>query len=126
MPVEVRVQRTGQDRRGEGTGAEEGDVPEVEKSYESDDDVQAERGRGEDQHLCRDRHIGVGAVLSEREDEGDEERGENHDLLVVRGALGEPAEDAGPYERQREERCEGEVEQERTRACLLYTSDAAD
>ena len=60
-----------------GAGAEEGDVAEVEQAGEADDDVQAQGGGREDEDLGRDRHVGVGAVLGEREQERHDERGEH-------------------------------------------------
>ena len=67
--------------------AEEGDVAEVEQAGQADHDVQAHRGGREDHHLGGDRHVGVGAVLGEREHEGhDEGRQDQHPLVP----LGDP------------------------------------
>ena len=65
--------RPRQHRGREGTGTEEGDVAEVEQTGQADDDVQAHRRGGEDDHLGGDRHVRVGAALGEREGERDHE-----------------------------------------------------
>lgn len=88
-------------RRDISTGAEEGDIPEVEQTGQADDDIEADSGRGKDDDLRRDRHIGIGAVLGEREEEGDDEGGQRKDLTIALGDVPEPGEEARPRQRRR-------------------------
>ncbi len=85
-------------RRHIGASAEEGDIPEVEQTSQTYDDIEAKGGRREDEHLGRDRHVRVGAVLREREEERHRKRTEHEHSAVACGDDGDPREQAGPVE----------------------------
>ncbi len=86
LPVDGGERRLAQGGSGEGAGTEKRDVAQVEQAGQTDHDVEPDCGGGEHQHLGGDRHVGVRAVLGEREHEGHQERREHqHGAVFLAG-----------------------------------------